>query len=244
MNISQNKDSHLNEDFVNIQKILWHEIGHLIIDIKKTDTIENLHLSKINISFSHDKYFNWSGFVQVLPEFSKDDIVSQTEIFITYLISIVSGCAFETIFKKTILKDEGFNFNVCFCPKETCIGQTDYYKYNEIFSFFLDKYLLRGSKEVCELILGKVVSVFIEELCTFGDFYKQIDKVIFEISQEIHIEFKNTEKEFSFDIQNECLIEFRETINELMNKYKFRHFLDDFIANIANELDEIITPSA
>ncbi|TRW25849.1 hypothetical protein FMM05_06405 [Flavobacterium zepuense] len=119
-----------------LQRLLWHEFGHLCIDIIQIEYYNNYEFESFFANFHSNAIstFKWGGGVKIIPSVKFTDMVNDIQLTSFCLISTISGCVFQTIFLKDIGVD--VNFNDCFCLNAKCSGYQDSMSFYQINSQF------------------------------------------------------------------------------------------------------------
>ena len=93
-----------------IQSILWHEIGHLCVDILLVNEHPEISINKLVITNAECEIKQWCGHIDLAPEelLTFDQILKKNSLLYFSLLSLVSGCLFQTN-----LGQENFSFKKC-----------------------------------------------------------------------------------------------------------------------------------
>lgn len=125
---------------IDLQRILWHEFGHLCIDLIDSFTNNNkiivFEVAYYRKSLSEQK---WNGRIKTTPPLTQKDMINSIDKTSFTLMNYISGCLFETIFFNEILKVE-VPYTNCFCPQTYCSGEDDFIKYESIKLKIRSKY--------------------------------------------------------------------------------------------------------
>jgi hypothetical protein len=124
---------------IDLQRLLWHEFGHLCIDIISTDENPNYQIEQLSVTFNAHALHKWNGYVKVVPSI-KFDVLVEDEIKVSYsMITLLSGCIFQTIYLREIEK-QIVEFDDCFSLKDRSAGFHDKLYFGEIGSQYRMKF--------------------------------------------------------------------------------------------------------
>jgi|GEM_PF-3940691 len=219
-----------------IESILWHEVGHLCVDVLKIQFSDKITIDKLTISNEICENCDWCGQVILGPEDSLtyEEVVKDNYLTAYSLISLVSGCFFQSK-----IGPEALEFEECFCAKKKAIGYEDYYKYHELpFQLRNHHPLLDANKNIFLDRLELMQDEYKTELLKLKDFQTEISKVISHEVEKIHSKFSelNKPKRFSFHYEGEELQKLSDVILETMNSYG----LTDLLTTTAEKIIENI----
>lgn len=100
-------------NLLEIKRILWHELGHLCVRLVMNDKIENHSITSLNVKYTNyigEDKFPWSGSVNYNPATKVDD-----DLVVAYtMISLFTGCVFETIYFNEIIGNTDKKVEDCF----------------------------------------------------------------------------------------------------------------------------------
>jgi hypothetical protein len=231
-----------------IKRILWHEMGHLCVDILKKEDHNQLEVNLLNLSFTdhHDDLFKWSGYVEILPSLPFIDIPKNHSLMAYSLISLGAGCIFETIYFNEIKGDESMKFEDSFSFNKESIGNGDWRNYEEIMFKMRELYPnFRGKIDLLEYMGTGFLKIVHDTFFTLSDFIIKLSHIIDE--EVIKIEGKFTKHnpstgEFSYNYSGEDLNHLIQKIIPLMDNNGFRYELknihDTFIINYSVYIDK------
>lgn len=223
---------------MDLKRILWHEMGHFVVDLVEEKYNQNNHIDDVWVSYH--KYANsdhkWAGGVQTLPEINIETTSKEIDKASYTLLNLISGCLFQTYFLKEIQK-ENVNFNDCFSYSRFSAGRGDFYKFDTLISYIRKKY---GENEKLKTFLGKELKEdYRQNLIKNANFLNKTKGLIENYSNLIlkkHQQYKeNTEFKYSF--KNEDKLELlKKEINYILKKNNF----DFEIEKIKNKIKEKI----
>lgn len=202
-----------------IKRAVWHEVGHVCIDIIKPTHHEDYEVTEFCVKYQQrsDDLPSWGGFVKMLPTIKYLEIPKDPSFMAYSLMSLCGGCIFETKHLKTDL-------NECFSNNMKCLGFGDWHKYKGIVSATSDLYpYFRGNKEVFQFIEFDYVKLVQDEILKLTYFFKELEKIVNKISFEIEKDFSSNEKPspYSFLIDKEELEKLKTEVAEISEKYGF-----------------------
>lgn len=217
-----------------LERVLWHEIGHLTVDIMETGSNDDFYIDDFWVSY-HVKAVSgqkWGGAVKMLPSIPIEELVKDDEKTSFAMLGLISGCIFQTIFLREFLK-EGVDFEQCFCPQNKCAGYGDMRFYLGIASEIRKKYGL--NKEFITFSERDIYGLYYETVAANQNFLVSINELIIKLRDmvfEIYQQAENKE-EFKFCFKDnglEALIEdvckimketmFSQTIISIKDEYK------------------------
>lgn len=202
-----------------IKRAVWHEIGHFCIDIIKPIHHEDYQVTEFCVKYQQrsDDLPSWGGFVKMLPTIKFLEIPKDPSFMAYSLMSLCSGCIFETKHLETNLKK-------CFSNNMKCLGFGDWRSYKLIISETskLHPYF-RGKKEAFQFIEFDYIKLVQDEIEKLTDFFSEIEKKVNQITSEIEKDFSFKEKPspYSFLIDKEELENLKMEVLEISEKNEF-----------------------
>ena len=202
-----------------IREIVWHEIGHLCLDIILVKKIKSKKLKITELQIHHLNVIDgpkWGGHVEVLPGPSYIEVVKDINYFGLKLLTLYSGCLFQNLYHKKILKND-YEIKNCFCLREGCIGRKDWSDYNSLVSEFTaycdKKNSIRGNKEIFQFFES-----YPKSLKFYNFFIKCINKIVLELSDKIELDYINKEKpaKYCYPIKEQELLKLRKKLHWLV----------------------------
>lgn len=135
------KEKNRMEISIDLQRILWHELGHFCVDLIDNEKDENFSISAFWVSYHKIAISDhkWGGGVKVIPSTKFEVLVEDIDKTSFSILNVISGCIFQTIFLKEIIKIETSN-NDCFCPQDKCAGKQDFFTFHRITSQIRKRY--------------------------------------------------------------------------------------------------------
>jgi hypothetical protein len=225
------------KELENIKKIFWHELGHLCADIVRVKKVDKLRISEVKISWV--KKYDWSGHVESLPEQVWSDIVKNNNKFTYSLLSLLSGCVFQTIYEQVFLGREETRFEDCFCIESNCLGNGDWMNYNQILSEFRITYPnSRGDFNLMNFLEKEVIEIYRIEVLKMKEFFNSL-KGIVDIQAQIifdDLKKKGSPDIYSYCFRNEQLEELIEKVKPHLDEYRFREVLEEVSEKIVREV--------
>lgn len=219
-----------------IKKIIWHEIGHLCVDIILIQRIsfENFYINELQIFKIPRLSENcWGGQVEILPDIGYERSVQNLDYLTLKLITLTSGCIFETLFSTEFLKEKCLNFENCFGMNHSCKGRGDFNKYNELISRLIadcDKKegkIIRGNSELVNFIYSYIPKTFLEIVQKNKSFLTSVGKEVDKLAQLVKLDFENQNKP-----DNYCYKINSSELNSLLNIFRKIILKDKFEDNL------------
>ena len=221
-----------------IESILWHEVGHLCVDVLKIQFSDKITIDKLTISNEICENRGWCGEVVMGPEnlLTYEKVVNDNYLAAFSLLSLISGCFFQSK-----LGPENLEFEECFCRKKKAIGYEDYFKYHEI-PFRLRKLhpLLNANKNIFLDRLELIQDEYKTELLKLKDFQTEISKIISDEVEKIHSKFSalNKPKRYSFQYEGEELQKLTKVLLETMDKNGLKELLTTSAEKIIENINQ------
>ncbi|MEM7487146.1 MAG: hypothetical protein AAF348_18215 [Bacteroidota bacterium] len=221
-----------------IKRTVWHEMGHLCIDIIKPIHYKDYAVREFCIKYLQrsDDLPSWGGFVKMLPTIKYLEIPKDSSFMAYSLMSLCGGCIFETRHLGGDLKD-------CFGHDLKCVGSGDWHAYKGIVSTSsrLHPYF-RGNKEVFQFIEFDYVKLIQEEILKLNYFFDALEKMANQISSEIEKDFSSKEKPspYSFLIDNEKLEKLIIKVAEISEKNGFTETISTLREKFIEEYESFI----
>jgi len=226
------------EFITDLQRILWHELGHLCVDILDVEEdsnydIDDFWVSYHKIAISDHK---WGGGVKMLPSLKWAVLIENNDKTSFALLGIISGCIFQTIFLKHFLQAEVV-FEDCFCLQKNCAGQGDSSSFYTLTSEIRRK---NGRKEdfikFSEIELSKMYYKLVLENSHFLELMNQIIlKYTDLISTAYHQ--SGSKDEFHYHFKGAEFESLKEEVYQIMSATSLR----DAIVGLKEKIKEIMT---
>ena len=221
------------EIITDLQRILWHEIGHFCVDLLDIETNDNFSIDGFRVSYYETAIseHKWSGSVKTIPSINSNVLIENKNKTSFAILNLISGCMFQTVFLKEIL-----NFKVvfedCFCSKGRCAGLNDNHRFLNISSNLRNKH---GRNEDFEKftkieLLDNYYKIIVEN----RKFLEEMNNLII-VSRdkifEVYQQSKN-KSEFHYNFTNNEI--------EILKKEVYNIMLDTLFRNSAILLKESI----
>ncbi|GMN07488.1 hypothetical protein MTsPCn5_28770 [Croceitalea sp. MTPC5] len=221
-----------------IKRAVWHEMGHLCIDIIKPTHHIDYAVKEFCIKYRQrrDDLPSWGGFVKMLPSIKYLEIPKDSSFMAYSLMSLCGGCIFETRHLGGDLKD-------CFGQDLKSVGSGDWRAYKGIVSTSsrIHPYF-RGNKEVFQFIEFDYVKLVQDEILKLTYFFKELEKIVNKISSEIEKDFSSKGKPspYSLLIDNEKLEKLITEAAEISEKYGFTETISALRERFMEEYESFI----
>ena len=229
----------------NINRILWHEIGHFCIDIQKVKYHSDYCVNKIKIAYKrrNDDLIPWYGYVEMLPT-TKWELIPKDPSFMAYsLISLISGCLFETIYLTEILK-ESRELKDCFSFTKNAVGRGDFNSYHEILTQTrkLHEYL-RGKNDFNNFIEFEFKNIVTDKIYKIEEFFVALKKIIDPIAIDIEKDYliKNSSSPYEFEIIGKYLESIKNEILEISKQAGFSNLIEELREHFIEQYQHYIT---
>ncbi|PHN94445.1 hypothetical protein CSC80_03570 [Maribacter sp. 6B07] len=212
-----------------IERIVWHEMGHFVIDVHKPKHHPDYCVNEIVVEHNKrsDSYTSWSGYVKMLPT-KKYALIPEDPSFMSYsLISLISGCIFETIYFADIL-NVAKEIDDCFSFKPSAMGSRDYNSYYNIITHSRSRYEnFRGNKDVNAFLEFDFKDLVKNEISKNKDFILSIKNVIDSVVLRIEKDFlaNNEPSPYDYRISEEALDELKAEVLEISGDKGFSELI-------------------
>lgn len=218
---------------IDLQRILWHELGHFCVNILDTEinsnfSIESFRVSYYKIAISNHK---WGGAVKVIPSIKFEALIEDVDKTSFAFLNLISGCIFQTIFLKEILQTQD-TFENCFSLQPDCAGQIDCLSFNTIASRLRYKY--GRNDEFIQFSEAELISIYYKLVVENKKFIERIDEVVNQYKDKIfnsYDQFENQE-EFHYELKDDELNSFKNIIHKLMSETSF----DEILINLKEQI--------
>ena len=195
-----------------LKKIIWHEIGHFCIEIISSNSIIEFRIEKNNDSV-------WSGGLKNDNTVKIDGLVEDIDQAIMEILSLFSGCIFQTIYSVEYEKKEVSFLNDCFNIKDH--GCDDYFKLKNIY----DK--LRESYKIGMHSFNYINDEYIKLIIKNSSFIKKINNISNNLNDTILDDFKKklilSETNYSFVLKNDELDSLKINLENIISETNFRY---------------------
>lgn len=208
------------EKINDLKRVLWHELGHFCIDLLNLKH----RIAGFRVSYHNKAIGNsWGGGVKVEPPIIFDEIIEDIEKVSLEIVSLISGCMFQTIFMNKYLNQNVQLKNDCFALYDRCAGKDDYHKFLILTSKLFTKY--ERKKELVSYSKVDIFEDYFELLNENQEFLEEMNKLIDEISNKINQEFQesgyNCDFQYCFNFEELESLEVR--INRIMVETSFKN---------------------
>jgi hypothetical protein len=210
------------ENLDEVKSILWHEIGHLLIDLLIVNSHSDIIVSKVVIRNYDCENFDWCGLVDSSPKekLEYSEVVKSDSLIAFKFFSLISGCIFQSEFDATTLK-----FKNCFAFKKNAIGKGDYSKFYEISYKLRDTYkVLEDDKKKFYQKLDEIVlEKYPREILKLEKFTTEMKKFIAYLGKIIITDFNSNSNQdrYSYVIAGEFLNSISEQLLKIMKTNGF-----------------------
>lgn len=228
-------------DSENIESILWHEIGHLVIDILLVDKHPDLSIKELVIRNYDCQNINWCGWVKLEPEASLayDEVVKNNSLIAFKFLSLYSGCLLQSLHAPDKVK-----VSDCFAFKQTAIGKGDHDQSSKLMSELIkNNEVLRGNmkffKTHYSIINDKLKAVFLANDCL----KKHLSPIINAETKKIldDIKANNDVAKYNYKYKDSTLLGLTKTVNQVIIECKLKDQVEGLVDEIVENLEVSIT---
>ncbi|MFD1316182.1 hypothetical protein [Namhaeicola litoreus] len=180
-------------DLEQINKILWHEFGHYMVDILLCKEYPKIEIEYITVR-NFECLNNWCGTIKLIPDalLGFDKIIQEHKFFSYHSISLFSGCVFQAFHdKNTELED-------CFSNKNKGSGKGDCTNFNELI-FQIKRINNSSSPNNFNTEMFTIINNYNEHFHYLNNFHKDLNKVIDPLSMTILVDYKAKKEPTNFE---------------------------------------------
>lgn len=180
-----------------LHRVLWHEYGHFCVDILASASNPDYTINDFWVKYNDKAISNhkWAGAVEMVPPIKFKILVADLDKTSFSILSIISGCLFETIFLKEFLDSET-KFTECFCNKQSCAGQLDFYSAFSIYSEIRKKY--GYDAEFIKFVEIELPNIYYDKIVANKAFMEQLNKLIIMKKEIILQEYEGSKNHDEF----------------------------------------------
>lgn len=217
---------------------MWHEIGHLLVDLKLIEKYPEISIKEILIRNYECENVSWCGWVDLEPKSKLDykEVIKDASLAAFKFFSLPNGCLLQA--QKG---SDNIEFNDCFAFKRDAIGKGDHDKFWELAYQLSCAYkVTNDEKKAFYKDLNIIVfEKYITEVSRLNDFQKELGKVITRESKVILDDYiaKETPDDYSFKFEGDYLVDLSKELTSLMIDNGFT----DIVEDLHLELTTIIT---
>jgi len=221
---------------VDLERIIWHEIGHLCIDIIQITKYDNAYVDLIELKYNHEaEEKKWSGKVRVINQEikSNDDLLKSKshELLSFHLLNLISGSLFELNYLNDYIQDK-VSLNDLFSIKNKS-GTQDYLDFRKLLNGFCKINSL--DKNTFNLEFTSIFSILCEmEFSKMKGFKKDLKQITEKYVDLIICDFNKNHDlgNYSFNFSNSQILDL---IEELKIVFEINHF-EKFTGCITNNM--------
>lgn len=203
-----------------LHRVIWHEFGHMCIDILKIKNYTSLMIDSVSFKYHSNALppYKWGGQVSVKPSIKFEKLVLNIEFTAFAILSLISGCIFQTIYFYKIIGNKSITFQDCFDIKKGLCGQSDYITLLSITIEFRKKY--GYNKDSVLFIEKELQNIYLGMIMKNEEFISKINNLITEYKEIIINKYKG-EESFEYILDNEQIVNLRQSLYEIMNETNF-----------------------
>jgi len=220
-----------------LERVLWHELGHLFIDIIQCEELKNYSVDFMFVGYiDNAKGDNkWNGGVRIEPSTKFEEIVKDFNLTSYAILSLMSGCIFETVFRVNNGNKEAL-FEKCFCMGPQCAGLMDskqFYQLNIEFRKFYG-YRVR----YVEFIEKELNVIYFKKLQENNSFLSDVDSLSKKLKATVLKSFYSSNSNFVYQFVGEELESIKKEIIVLLDKSNYRSIFKEILAIIVSEISQ------
>ena len=223
-----------------LERVLWHEIGHFCIDLVDTKRSESFSISAFWVCYRKIAITDhkWGGGVETIPSIKHNVLVEDIEKTSFSILNLISGCIFQTIFIKEILKNE-ISTNDCFCPKGKCAGQQDFYQFSGITAQIRKKY--GSNREFIDFIEVELFDIYYELVLKNGLFIDNIRALIIVYANKVFNKYEQSDNqdEFFYNFDSDEIELLKNEIHNILVITSFENSINELTERIKNKINTL-----
>lgn len=219
-----------------LDNILWHEVGHLLIDILMVEKHTDLYINELVIRNYDCQNVSWCGWVKLEPDIllTYDEVIKSKSLISFKFLSLYSGCLFQSLYtpEENDLKD-------CFAFKKEAIGKGDYDQSSELMSRLMKNHSeLRGNMDFFDCHNSIIYDEFKTKFMGNDNLKKELSPIIKNEVEKIHADIlaNNDMKRYSYNYSNEELDELIKSISEVIAKLNLRELINGLVVQMVDNL--------
>lgn len=220
-----------------LKRILWHEIGHFCIDLLDSASNPDFQIDSFVVSYHENaiSYHKWAGRVKTLPGLKFGELIKDNDKTSFAILSLISGCSFQTIFLKEFLKCN-IIFCRCFCKQDKCVGQDDNYKFYDILSRLRNKYI--ENERLMKFLELELFDAFYSLIVKNQEFLNKINELVIIFSDKIFDVYQQSgnKDEFHYPFDENELQILKEEVSIIMTESLFKEEAINFKEKIKEKM--------
>lgn len=222
---------------IDLQRVIWHELGHLCVDMLINEKFPEYDVSEFKLKYHVNAYppYKWGGSIVLNPSIQPEIYNEDSELVSLCLIGCLAGCVYQTVFLNRIIKNESIKFENCFSLNRGSGGLYDCRSYNNIQSHHRKNNV--HSQQLIEFLTSELHNLFVDLLIrnqTFIDGLNEYSLVYVNHGLQY---FNETDSEINFSFSADYLGQIKVEIFELMNETNFSHSLKNLVLLTQESLD-------
>ncbi|QOG01081.1 hypothetical protein [Flavobacterium sp. MDT1-60] len=224
-----------------LERVLWHEVGHLCIDLIEIEDspdffVDDLWANYHKIAISE---YKWEGGVRMLPSIKFDVLLQDDDKTSFALLGLISGCVFQTLFLKDLLKVPGIGFEDCFCVQQKCGGRGDIRSFLGITSLIRRKYGL--NKDFIQFSEKELQHIYYDIITKNQEFLGALHSLISRYTAIVYAVYELSENkdEFKYSLKGNDLDSLKEEVFKLMKVTGFYDAVKELKESIKEKMTEV-----
>ncbi|PAM96354.1 hypothetical protein B4N84_02720 [Flavobacterium sp. IR1] len=224
-----------------LERVLWHEIGHLCIDLIEIEGspdffVDDFWVSYHKIAISEHK---WGGGVKMLPSIKFEVLLQDDDKTSFALLGLISGCVFQTLFLKNFLKAADTSFEDCFCVQQKCAGNGDIRSFLGITSLIRKKYGL--SKDFTQFSDRDLQHIYYDIIVKNQEFLGALHSLISRYTAIVYTVYEESENkdEFKYSFKKNDLDSLKQEVYNVMKGTGFYDTVIDLKERIKEKMTEV-----
>lgn len=221
---------------IDLQRILWHELGHFCVDLLDTEANSNFSINSFKVSYYSiaisDK---WGGSVTVLPSVKFEVLIEDLDKTSFAILNLISGCIFQTIFLKEIIESK-VSFKDCFSLKDGCAGKSDCLSFHQITSRIRNRY--GRNEKFIQFSEAQLFNIYYNLVVENLNFLKRTNELVTFYKDKIFKAYEQSENkdEFHYSLNVEELESLKKEFYQIISETS----LKDTLINLKEQLKEKI----
>jgi len=224
-----------------LERLLWHETGHLCVDLIEIEDspdflVDDLWANYHAIAISKHK---WEGGVRMLPSIQYDVLLQDDDKTSFALLGLISGCVFQTLYLKEFLKDADVGFEDCFCMQQKCGGRGDIMSFLGITSLIRRKYGL--NRDFIQFIERELQHIYYDIITKNQEFLGELQSLISNYTAIVYDVYEQSENKdkFQYSLKGKYLDSLKEEVFKLMKGTGFYDAVKELKESIKEKMTEV-----
>ncbi len=221
---------------VDLERVIWHEIGHLCMDIILCSKNSEFEIYKIE--FNYNSIANgrkWGGVIGCknpkIPSVNDLLVCNNLELFCLKFLNLYSGCIFELNYLNDF-HNQSLNINDLFAIDPSKSGTSDYQSLRDLNNEF-SKYYKIDKKEFDFNYVKMIKNIFENKFSKMNDFKSKLKFISEKYFDVVYSNFEsNFNNEYVYKFTEELKNNLIDDLNKIFDSTDFFKFIDSIIEDM------------